>query len=235
MPSSRGRSGWPKQARASWPRVAEAVRERLDGRDRWLLVFDNADAPDDIEHLLPRGGGGRILITSRNPAWPFAARSTCRPSTAPPRSSFLLERTGQHDEAAADALAAELGDLPLALEQAAAYVVETGLSLTAYLDFFRTRRRELWSQERPPAGYPATVGTTWTMAVERLRDRGAARGRPAEPLRFPRARGDPAQPAAGTTRRCREELGAAVADPLRLNGWSARCGAIPWSRSPARA
>ena len=53
--------------------VAAAVCQELARRDRWLLVFDNANAPDEIEPLLPRGGGGRVLITSRNPSWPFAA------------------------------------------------------------------------------------------------------------------------------------------------------------------
>ena len=132
-------------------------------------MFDNANAPDEIEPLLPRGGGGRVLITSRNPSWPFAAPLDVPTLSRPAAVSFLLERTGQHDAAAADALAEELGDLPLALEQAAAYMVETGSALADYLELFRTRRSELWSEEKPPAGYPATVGTTWTMAVDRLR------------------------------------------------------------------
>jgi hypothetical protein len=54
--------------------------------------------------------------------------------------TFLLTRTGQGDRGAADALAAEQGDLPLALEQAAAYMKETGTALRQYLADFRARR-----------------------------------------------------------------------------------------------
>jgi hypothetical protein len=80
---------------------------------------------------------------------------------------FLLEQTNQDDRDAADAVANELGDLPLVLAQAAAYVTETGAGLAGYVNLFRTRRRELWAEEKPPAGYSATVGTT--MATDRLR------------------------------------------------------------------
>ena len=53
--------------------VAAAVCRDLAARSRWLLVFDNASAPNEIEPLLPKGSGGRVLITSRNPSWRFAA------------------------------------------------------------------------------------------------------------------------------------------------------------------
>jgi tetratricopeptide (TPR) repeat protein len=146
-----------------------AVRQALTRRDRWLLVFDNANAPNEIDDLLPRGAGGRVLITSRNPSWPFAAELGVPTLSREAAVRFLLQRTGQRDAASAAALADELGDLPLALAQAAAYIVETGSALADHLHALRTKRRALRARQRPPDGYPGTVGTTWTMAAERLR------------------------------------------------------------------
>ena len=81
---------------------------------------------------------------------------------------FLRERSGDPDEAAAAALAAELGRLPLALEQAAGYIAETGgLTLAGYLALFRTRSRDLLGRGRP-AGRDDTVSTTWSLSLDRL-------------------------------------------------------------------
>jgi tetratricopeptide (TPR) repeat protein len=61
-----------------------------------------------------------------------------------------------------------LGDLPLALAQAGAYVSQTGTTFPAYLDLFQSRRTELWEKERPPLDYPATVATTWDLAFHQV-------------------------------------------------------------------
>ena len=103
--------------------VADAVRQALSRRNSWLLVFDNATGPDDVTGLLPRAGGGRVLITSRNPSWPSALPLDV-PVLEPRRRDRVSarRRPDQDDRDAADAVAEELGDLPLALAQAAAYV-----------------------------------------------------------------------------------------------------------------
>ena len=80
-------------------------------------------------------------------------------------TSFLLARTGTDDSEAARELAALTGGLPLALEQAAAYVAEHKLSLTKYLKLYRRRANELWKRGQP-AFYEHTVATTWTLAFE---------------------------------------------------------------------
>ncbi len=63
---------------------------------------------------------------------------------------FLLKRTGQKDGEAAAQLAEILGDLPLALEQAGAYIDASGITFKDYLDLFRNRRQELWQEETSP-------------------------------------------------------------------------------------
>jgi hypothetical protein len=119
--------------------ITYAVRRELSCRERWLLVFDNASEPKDVLHLLPEGNG-HILITSRHLTWPFVAPVNVPPLTRAASVGLLLSRTGQEDRSAADALAQELGDLPLALEQAAGYVAQSRTTLGEYLRLFRARR-----------------------------------------------------------------------------------------------
>jgi hypothetical protein len=207
--------GIAKAGEGALAAVAEAVRQALTRRDRWLLVFDNATGPDDMMSLLPRAGGGRVLITSRNPSWPFALPLDVPVLRRDAAIEFLLAQTDQHDRDAANAVADELGDLPLALAQAAAYMSETGVGLADYVDLFRTRRTELWADEKPPADYRAKVGTT--IATDRVRDD--------EPLAvdllslcaFLAPEAIPRRLLAEHHAALPEELGAAAAEPLRLN------------------
>jgi len=152
-----------------------AVRRWLERNGRWLLIFDNVPGPVGVHDYLPRGGSGHIIITSRDPNWGAVAAPLDVPVWPRKESlAFLRKRTGQgeggHD------LAEELGDLPLALEQAAAYI-ETcgpGLTLRGYLDLFLNRRKDLWNQETAPGDYRKTVATTWSLAMERVREESPA-------------------------------------------------------------
>jgi tetratricopeptide (TPR) repeat protein len=65
-------------------------------------------------------------------------------------------------------VAEELGDLPLALTQAAAYVEATGCSLGRYLELFRGVRARLLRKGQPPEDYPHTVATTWSLVYDRV-------------------------------------------------------------------
>ncbi len=83
---------------------------------------------------------------------------------------FIQKRTGKVDAPTvdADALAHALGNLPLALEQAASYIDKKKTSLSEYLTFFNSRRKALWKREMAPAEYPGTVATTWTIAFDEI-------------------------------------------------------------------
>jgi len=159
-----------REERAEQSEVVEAVRRALEQRDGWLLVFDNAPDPKSIVGYRPRGGGGHVIVTSRHAAWGGVARSL-RVKVWEPEESvrFLLHRTGLNDKKAAGELAAELGYLPLALEQAAAYVEHAAISLAEYVNLFRKRRLELfqgdWTAEEGP-----TVTTTWEISFQRVRE-----------------------------------------------------------------
>ena len=143
--------------------VASVHSVLADSPAPWLLVFDNAPDRASVAPFVPPAGPGRVLITSRSQIWP-PGQSLDVPVLDPQvAAEFLGNRTGDPDRQAAGELADVLGGLPLALEQAAAYVQATGNSLVGYLASFRQRRADLLGRGEP-TGYPHTVATTWTLA-----------------------------------------------------------------------
>ncbi len=134
---------------------------------QWLLVFDNTPDRGSVAPFVPPAGRGRVLITSRNLIWPPGQALDVPVLDPQVAAEFLAGRTGDADRRSALELAGELGGLPLALEQAAAYVQASGESLAAYLASFLQRRPELLSRGEP-TGYPGTVATTWRLAFENL-------------------------------------------------------------------
>jgi tetratricopeptide (TPR) repeat protein len=135
------------------------VLDELARREGWLLVFDNAERPGDLDGLLPTGGRGHVLVTSRNPAWGRLATPLRVDVLAPTEAeALLLKRTGDTDRVAAAALAEELGGLPLALEQAAAYCEQTSLELAGYLDRYRRAHARLLQK--------SAVATTWRLNLD---------------------------------------------------------------------
>jgi tetratricopeptide (TPR) repeat protein len=141
----------------------------LERTSDWLLIFDNADSPDDIIKFMPRTNEGHVIITSLNPNWREVGTVTqldvLEKAVA---SEFLLKRTGRSDQLAAADLAEELGCLPLALEQAGAYIEVTGVTFSRYLELFKERHRDLWEKESAPAGYNHKVATAWSISMEQV-------------------------------------------------------------------
>jgi hypothetical protein len=133
----------------------------------WLLVFDNAPDRASVARFVPPAGPGRVLITSRNQIWPPGQSLQVQMLDTGVAAKFLVSRTGDPDQRAALDLAVELGGLPLALEQAAAYIEASGENLAGYLSLFRRRRADLLDRGEP-TGYSQTVATTWTVAFEDL-------------------------------------------------------------------
>ncbi len=167
--------GWlPKEKPAD--EAAAAWLRRVAQIPGWLLVLDNADDPSDIDDLIPQSAAGHVLITTRHqaPGWggePLAVDVLPEDEAV----GFLLRRGGrqENERALCGELAAELGYLPLALEQAAAYLRENpAIRVSDYLDGFRKRWIEFTETERsdrPLKGaYENTVATTWAISFEKL-------------------------------------------------------------------
>jgi len=157
----------PEAQAADQREAMQAVLRWLSGNRRWLVVLDNATDYATVRDYLPAGESGHVLITSRYATWGRLGASENLPVLSTEEAvAFLLRRTGQQDEAAAAKLAEELGYLPLALEQAGAYMEETGRSLPGYLALYANRQRDLLKRGKPDGDYPDTVLTTWQISFE---------------------------------------------------------------------
>jgi Tetratricopeptide repeat len=142
----------------------------------WLMVFDNVPDRAAVERFVPPAGPGRVLITTQNQHWPPGQALDVPVLDPEVAAGFLVNRTGDPNRAAAGELAAELDGLPLALEQAAAYMQATGTSLTRYLPLFRDRQADLLARGEASA-HPADVAATLGLALSQLaRDAPAAAG-----------------------------------------------------------
>jgi tetratricopeptide (TPR) repeat protein len=156
-------------------RRTEAVRRWLASPQSglWLLVFDNAERREDVAPYLPAGRRGHVLITSRNPEWrPLAKAVKIRRLPRKESMKLLCQGLDGADEQAAAALAEELGDLPLALAQAAAFVRATACGIDDYLREFRGRWAEFDAEQEAEPGYGRTVAVTLGMALDRLHEQG---------------------------------------------------------------
>ncbi|MCW6004629.1 tetratricopeptide repeat protein [Micromonospora sp. CPCC 205371] len=160
---------------------AETVRRLLlalsDGhpRSRWLLIYDNAGRPADLDGLMPMTTQhGHVLITSRDPSWRTHGTLLQVDAFNRDESTALLRRRApQITDEDADRLAGLLEDLPLALNQAAAWHDETKLSTREYLSRYDEKLQLL-----PPAGllpeYPRAVGAAFGVSYEHLSGRSKA-------------------------------------------------------------
>ncbi|MDQ1047314.1 tetratricopeptide repeat protein [Streptomyces sp. V4I2] len=138
----------------------------------WLLVFDNAAKPEDVHVWTGQlRASGRHLITSR-----YKRGWVCDPIALPvldeEASLTLLSRLGgADDEDEARALADDLGHLPLALEQAGAFIAQTGITIAEYRDMLR-RRPERTTDAAPGGSDPArTVARIWRITLDALQER----------------------------------------------------------------
>jgi hypothetical protein len=154
------------------PAVREALRLGRPYRN-WLLVFDNAEVPDEAREFFPTNGPGKILVTSRNHAWTEVANSLEIDVFARAESKDLLRIRGPElDEAEADELADVLGDLPLAIEQAAVWLSETGMPVNEYLHLFREKHEQAAEllHDVAPAAYEVPVAAAWNVSLDQLRN-----------------------------------------------------------------
>ena len=142
---------------------AEAVWAALGRVASWLVIFDNVEDVEDVARFQP-SGGGRVLVTSRR----RAARElgVAVPVTTFARSAsleLLRARVPGIDPVAADDVAELVGDLPLAVAQAAGYLDETETPAAEYARLLADQPEEVFPRQRHEVANP------WQLSVDRLR------------------------------------------------------------------
>ena len=156
--------------------AADAVMAELRARGRWLLIFDNAETPQDLVPWLPGGGTGHVLITTRTSGWHEIAATPVEVDVFARAESvaILCERVSDLPEADAGHLAEELGDLPLGITQAASYLADSGMALADYLSLVKSQAAHILDQGQ--VLYPHSLARATQLTMERLarEDTGAA-------------------------------------------------------------
>lgn len=153
--------------------VLRALR-RGEPYDRWLLIFDNAGRPEDLADFIPSGppgGHGHVLLTTRDRTWANNAGLIEVDVFQRRESTELLHRLNSGlSKADAEQVAEELGDLPLAVGQAAVWLNESSMPVATYLTLLKDRLTEvLRSTQLPRRDYPHSAAATWRLAVDELR------------------------------------------------------------------
>nr|WP_221382475.1 FxSxx-COOH system tetratricopeptide repeat protein [Actinoplanes polyasparticus] len=157
---------------------AESVTERVEAvldalrrgepYRRWLLVFDNVDLPDEIRPYLP-SGPGHVLLTTRNQAWGRHTTAVEVLVFTRAESIELMRRlVPEMPEADAALLAERLGDLPLVIEQAGAWLAATGMPVSDYAALLETDLPQVLSDGTASA-FEQTAAGTWRVSLERIR------------------------------------------------------------------
>ncbi|MFT7835169.1 FxSxx-COOH system tetratricopeptide repeat protein [Saccharothrix sp. BKS2] len=153
--------------------MAGVVLSALRHRGRWLVVFDNAEDLAALWPYLP-SGDGQVLITTRRGG--FGAVGAVIDVDVLDRAesiALLHSRIPGVPTDAAEVLAELVGDLPLAIEQAAAYLESTRLPIGNYLDLLRTQTSRMLPRGRV-AGRGETLATLWDLSLTALADQNVA-------------------------------------------------------------
>ncbi|MFD8082705.1 tetratricopeptide repeat protein [Kitasatospora sp. NPDC059722] len=166
----------------SWAGTASQVQQAqwamtwLQWHPGWLLVFDNVENPADLTHYLGALNGGHHLVSSRRATgWPRTISTYPLGILAPDEAAELIcayaftdGKPTPRDFRDARALAADLGHLPLALEQAGAYLRQhPTISIDGY------RRRLPTKLDKAAEGIDAerTIARVWTQTLSALEAR----------------------------------------------------------------
>ena len=175
--------------------TVQAVRDWLEQHDKWLLIFDNADDLLLVDEFLPSGSNGHILFTTRAHVMSGRAQRVEVEEMDVEEGTLFLVRRGtmlgqdvplssvsEAVRTAAAAIVDAVDGLPLALDQAGAYIEETGCGLSRYLELYQTQRKKLNERRsKRPTDHPEPVATTWSLSFQKVEEVNPAA---AELLRF---------------------------------------------------
>jgi tetratricopeptide (TPR) repeat protein len=162
--------------------TVNAVKHWLESNSQWLLIMDNADDLEILRDFLPTGGKGHLILTTRSQATGAVAQSLevkeletvdgavmllRRAGIIPPEASLV--DASDENQADARAIAHLLDGLPLALDQAGAYIEEMRCSLADYRERYQTERATMLKERgRFFSAHPASVTTTFSLSFQQV-------------------------------------------------------------------
>lgn len=165
-------------------RMVAAVQRWLTSHQGWLLIFDNVEDPGQVKAYIPASGEGAVLFTSRRQALGLGVQTVNLDTmTLEEGVRFLLRRAGLlAPEAAVDqiayedlegarAIVAAMDGLPLALDQAGAYIEATRCSISEYLRLLQAAPLRLLADRETHAEHPLSVSQTFTFIFEQMKQR----------------------------------------------------------------
>ncbi|WP_439422996.1 tetratricopeptide repeat protein [Saccharothrix sp. HUAS TT10] len=160
----------PQVAGAPLEQRTELAVRWLATHDRWLLVLDNLTTLADAAGLLERVRTGTIVITSRQgTGWQGIA--TIPLDVLPAEEAVeLLTRIVRAERPDADRLCEELGWLPLAIEQAGAYLAQTRITPLTYLDLLKRYPARMFTAAAEGGDAQRTMARVWRVTLDRLDD-----------------------------------------------------------------
>ncbi|HZS77874.1 MAG TPA: tetratricopeptide repeat protein [Ktedonobacteraceae bacterium] len=163
--------------------VVNVVKRWFALNKNWLLIFDNVDDPQLVEGFLPRLGEGSILITTRQHALGSIAQTIeVEKMEREEGVLFLMRRIRilnsdntatreltKEELALAHEIVEATDGLPLAIDQAGAYIEETRCGLKGYLDLYQSRHKELLQRRGIlPTDHPESVAATLSLSFEQI-------------------------------------------------------------------
>jgi tetratricopeptide (TPR) repeat protein len=168
--------------------IVQAVKTWLQTHRGWLLILDNADELALLRDFLPPSLGGHLLLTTRAAATGRLAHRLEIATLLPEQGALFLlrraaliapdatlEQVSPQERELAMQLSQELGGLPLALDQAGAYLEETGVDLIGYWHLYQQHRADLLRERRGlVADHPWPVATTWSLSFKQVEERNPA-------------------------------------------------------------
>ena len=172
----------PESDAADQNQVVESVKRWLLTHPGWLLVLDNVEDLALVADFVPTSGQGHLLITTRAQASGKIALGLVVEKMDTEEACLLLLRRARHlgptdplaaaslkEREAALAIAQEFDGLPLALDQAGAYMEEVGSSLREYLLLYQRHSRQLLERQSTfDHDYPYTVANTWSLSFRQV-------------------------------------------------------------------
>jgi hypothetical protein len=199
------------------------VHDQLRQQQGWLLIFDNAEKLQDIKPWLPGGPlppgvRGHVIVTTRRGGFKaIGGVMDLDVIDLPDAVQLLRSRVPDLAQAIGEQIAEELGRLPLALEQAAAYLDISQTPLEEYLELLRDRASEILQLGQVSSRDDITIATLWDLSLNRIEGESPAAVQLLEICAYLAPEPIPLDLFTAHTELLPEPLSAAAADKLKFN------------------